>query len=204
VGDCSLTHAGFPDSERLCRAVFLDRDGVINRSVVRDGKPHPPRSVHEFEIYPEVSNALWRLKDAGYVLVVVTNQPDVGRGVQDVAEVEAMHNLMCGILPIDRIEVCYETGFDSASEYYKPAPGMILHAAREMRIDVPASFIVGDRWRDVDCGWAAGCRTIFIDRGYQEPLRRQPHYKVSDLMEAARVILEASLRKGDSVDAGTT
>jgi D-glycero-D-manno-heptose 1,7-bisphosphate phosphatase len=171
------------------RAVFLDRDGVINRPVVRDGKPFAPGSLAEFELYPEAASACAAMKVAGYLLVVVTNQPDVGRGTQSRTVVEDMHAEMCRRLPIDRVEVCYDPGDGESSAYYKPAPGMLLRAAGELAIDLNASFMVGDRWRDVDCGTAAGCQTIFIDRGYNERLRCQPHFTVSSLLEAVRVIL---------------
>ncbi len=175
----------------LKRAAFLDRDGVINRAVVRDGKPYPPDTLTEFELLPGVAEACTRLKAAGYLLIVATNQPDVGRGTQRREEVEAMHATMCTALPIDRLEVCYDPGRGEPSEFRKPAPGMLLRAARELGIDLPQSWMVGDRWRDIDCGAAAGCRTIFIDHGYDEPLRVAPDFRVRSLLEAAGVILRA-------------
>ncbi len=173
------------------RAVFLDRDGVINRALVRNGKPYPPRSVAEFELLPGVAGACERLKSAGFLLVVATNQPDVGRGTQQRGEVEAMHAAMCAALPIDRVEVCYDPGGGEPSEFRKPAPGMLLRAARELGIDLAASFMVGDRWRDIDCGAAAGCRTIFIDCGYDEPLRRAPDFRAASLLAAAAIIIHS-------------
>lgn len=173
------------------RAVFLDRDGVINRSVVRDGKPYPPPSLAEFEFLPYVDEACRLLKEAGFLLIVATNQPDVGRGTQRQAVVEEMHRHMCDTLPIDRVEVCYDGG-DKPSDFIKPAPGMLLRAAREMEIDLARSFMVGDRWRDVDCGIAAGCVTMFIDYGYREQLRGEPDFLVCNLLEAARLILSFS------------
>lgn len=173
------------------RAVFLDRDGVINRATVRDGKPYPPASLAEFEILPGVKAACEQLQTAGFVLIVVTNQPDVGRGTQRREEVEAMHAAMCAALPIDRVEVCYEPGGGQPCEFRKPAPGMLLRAARELALDLAASWMVGDRWRDIDCGVAAGCRTIFVDHGYCEPLRAAPEFRVQSLAEAASLILAA-------------
>jgi len=170
------------------RAVFLDRDGVINRSVVREGKPYPPASLAEFEFLPGVEEACRLLKGAGFLLVLVTNQPDVGRGTQRQEVVEAIHRHVCETLPIDRVEVCYDGG-DQPSDFIKPAPGMLLRAARELEIDLERSFMVGDRWRDVDCGLAAGCVTIFIDYGYAEKLRGEPDFRVSNLLEAASLIL---------------
>jgi len=176
------------------RAVFLDRDGVINRAVVRDGKPYPPASVAEFELLPGVAEACVTLKDLGFLLVVATNQPDVGRGTQTKEDVEAMHAAMRARLPIDRVEVCYDPGQGMPSDFRKPAPGMLLRAARELEIDLPRSFMVGDRWRDVDCGAAAGCRTIFVDHGYDEALRQMPDFQVKSLREAADVIRKLEAR----------
>jgi D-glycero-D-manno-heptose 1,7-bisphosphate phosphatase len=172
------------------RAVFLDRDGVINRPIVRGGKPYPPVSVTEFEILPGVEGACRRLKEAGFHLVVATNQPDVGRGTLPRETVETIHAHLCRVLPIDRVEVCYDPGGgDPPNEFRKPRPGMLLKAARELDIDLGQSYMVGDRWRDIDCGRAAGCRTIFIDYGYDESLRAQPDYRVANLVEAAEIIL---------------
>jgi len=173
-------------------AVFLDRDGVINRPVVREGKPYPPATLAEFELLPGVEEACTRLQAAGWLLVVATNQPDVGRGTQRREEVEAMHVAMCTQLPIDRVEVCYDPGQGQSSEFRKPAPGMLLRAARELDIDLARSWMVGDRWRDIDCGAAAGCRTIFIDYGYDEKLRAQPDFRVRSLLEAAIIVLTVS------------
>jgi len=174
------------------RAVFLDRDGVLNRAVVRDGKPYPPSSWEEFELLPGVLEACARLKDAGFLLVVVTNQPDVGRGHQSREVVEGIHRQLESLLPIDRVEVCYDPG-GGRSARRKPAPGMILDAAGELGIDLSASYLVGDRWRDIDAGATAGCaRTFFIDYGYEEPLRTEPDHKVRSLAEAADLILQLS------------
>lgn len=172
------------------RAVFLDRDGVINRALVRDGKPYPPARIEDFEILEGVPQACARLKAAGLVLVVATNQPDVGRGTLARETVEAMHAQLCRLLPIDRVEVCYDSGReDPPSEFRKPRPGMLHRAARELGIDLARSFMVGDRWRDIDCGHAAGCTTFLIDSGYDEPLRQLPDFRVKNLGEAADQIL---------------
>jgi D-glycero-D-manno-heptose 1,7-bisphosphate phosphatase len=169
------------------RAVFLDRDGVLNRSVVRQGKPYPPADLAAFELYPDAAEACRRLKAEGLLLVVATNQPDVTRGLQSRELVEAMHRELHAALPLDRIEVCFDP--DDAT-YHKPAPGMLLRAADELGIDLRRSYMVGDRWRDVDCGRAAGCTTVFIDRGYAERLRSPAHHTVHELMEAAEWIVE--------------
>jgi D-glycero-D-manno-heptose 1,7-bisphosphate phosphatase len=181
-----------PKPEGL-RAVFLDRDGVINRAFEREGKPYPHASPSEFEILPDVPKACAELKAAGFRLIVVTNQPDVGRGTLPQGAVEAMHASMCRQLPIDRVEVCYHPGQgQSDCDCRKPRPGMLLRAARELNVDLAQSWMVGDRWRDVDCGHAAGCRTVFIDRGYAEPLRQAPDFRAGSLLEAAAIILRTA------------
>jgi len=182
-----------PDNpQNLHRAVFLDRDGVINRALEREGKPYPPRSIQEFEILPGVPEACAKLKQAGFLLIVATNQPDIGRGTLKQEVVEAIHREMTRQLPIDRVEVCYHAGQGKSDcDCRKPKPGMLLRAARELGIDLQRSWMVGDRWRDIDCGHAAGCRTIFIERGYTEELKQSPDFRVRDLAEAAEIILAA-------------
>ncbi len=172
-------------------AVFLDRDGVLNRVLVRDGLPYPPASLAEIEILPGVPEACRLLKEAGFCLVVATNQPDVGRGTLKQEVVEAIHAHLGRVLPIDRVEVSYDSGQENPpSEFRKPRPGMLLRAARELGLDLSRSFMVGDRWRDIDCGHAAGCVTILVDYGYAEELRLPPHHRVKSLREAADVILD--------------
>jgi D-glycero-D-manno-heptose 1,7-bisphosphate phosphatase len=191
-----------PQSRAICRtpvseafhrlkcAVFLDRDGVINRALTRDGKPYPPSRLSEFEILPGVPEACATLKEAGFVLIVATNQPDIGRGTLKQEVVEAMHAFMCRQLPIDRVEVCYHAGRGQTDcDCRKPRPGMLLRAARELGIDLAQSRMIGDRWRDIDCGHAAGCKTILIDYGYNEALRQPPDFRARNLLEAAELIL---------------
>jgi D-glycero-D-manno-heptose 1,7-bisphosphate phosphatase len=176
-------------------AVFMDRDGVINRARERDGKPYPPRRLEEFEILPDVPEACVKLKKAGYLLIVATNQPDVGRGTLDQNVVTAIHDHMCRLLPIDRVEVCFHPGKgQSDCDCRKPRPGMLLRAARALQVDLARSWMVGDRWRDIDCGHAAGCHTIFIDRGYAEELQQQPEFRARSLLEAAQIILRDQKR----------
>lgn len=178
------------NSERR-RAVFLDRDGVINRALVRDGKPYPPAGVDELEALPGVAAALQRLKLAGYLLIVVTNQPDVARGTQSRAAVEAIHAQLASILPIDEFRTCYHDD-DDACACRKPKPGLILDAARAHDVDLHASVMVGDRWRDIEAGRRAGCVTVFVDWAYQERQPEQPDVAVSSLREAVDWILSRS------------
>jgi D-glycero-D-manno-heptose 1,7-bisphosphate phosphatase len=175
------------------RAVFLDRDGVLNRAIVRDGRPYPPASLEEFEVLPGVAEAVRRLHDAGFLLVGATNQPDVARGTQTREAVEAMNDRLLNTMPIAAILVCYEDGDDCPRR--KPNPGLLLEAADTYAIDLAASYIVGDRWRDVEAGRRAGCRTVFIDRGYRERRPDPPaDHDAAELTDAADWILNDSGR----------
>jgi D-glycero-D-manno-heptose 1,7-bisphosphate phosphatase len=173
-------------------AVFLDRDGVINRVTVRNGTPHPPSHAEQFELYEDVPDGCARLKAANFLLVVITNQPDVGRGTQSREAVEAMNLKMQSALPsLDRIEICYHAGerYGQPCDCRKPRPGLILRAAAELNIDPRRSYVIGDRWRDIDCARAAGCRAIFIERRYKESLREAPDFTVADFNDAVSVVL---------------
>lgn len=176
-------------------AVFLDRDGTLNRQIIREGKPYPPAALDEFALFEGVPEACARLAAAGYVLVVVTNQPDVGRGTQSQGVVEAMHARLREWIPsLAQIEVCYAPGRGEGppDRRRKPEPGMVLDAALALDLDLSRSWLVGDRWRDVDCGKRAGVRTIFIDFGYAEELRAPPDLTVRSFVEAADAILARS------------
>ena len=175
----------------MTAAVFLDRDGVINAPIVRDGKPFPPATVEETEILPGVREALVELKRAGFDLVVVTNQPDVARGTQTRAAVDAINACLGAELPLDAFYCCFHDEADRCA-CRKPAPGLLIDAARERGLDLSLSFMVGDRWRDTDAGAAAGCRTIFVDRGYRERQPRTFDAKVASLGEAAAWILSGA------------
>ena len=178
------------------RAVFLDRDGVLNPPVVRDGHPFPPGTVEEFELYPGVAEKCAELKAAGFVLIVVSNQPDVGRGTQKREIVEAMHDKLRRTVPaLDAIEVCYHAGarHGDPCDCRKPKPGLLRRAAASHNLDLKRSFFIGDRWRDVHCAHAAGCRAIFIDHGYEEPLRHKPDLIVPAFPDAVAYILQTDL-----------
>jgi D-glycero-D-manno-heptose 1,7-bisphosphate phosphatase len=172
------------------RAVFLDRDGVVNRSVMRNGKPYPPASLTELEIMPDAPEALADLKTRGFLLVIATNQPDVGRGTQQRTTVEAINAALRSTLPLDDFFVCYHDSVDDC-DCRKPLPGLLLQAAAKHSIDLSSSFMIGDRWRDIEAGSSAGCRTILIDYGYSEQNpRHPPNAQVSSLRAAVDWILE--------------
>ncbi len=168
--------------------MFLDRDGVINRAVVRDGRPYPPASLEELEILPGVAEALKAFRAEGFVNLVATNQPDVTTGKTTRAIVDSIHDHLMQTLPLDAVYACFcVEGPDC--DCYKPKPGMLLEAAAEWEVDCAQSFMVGDRWRDVGAGQAARCRTIFIDYGYQERRPDGPDHTVNSLKDAMPIIL---------------
>ena len=169
------------------RAVFLDRDGVLNRPMVRNGKPFPPDTLEQFEIVPGAWEALLELRELGFRLCVVTNQPDVARGSQQRSVVEAMHGVLRDALLLEDFYICWHDDADGCP-CRKPKPGLLLAAAAEHGVSLPESYMIGDRWRDIDCGNSAGCTTIFIDAGYNENLRTAPHFRAPDLSTAARLI----------------
>lgn len=172
------------------RAVFLDRDGVLNAAVVIDGKPYPPSDPSVLEILPGVADTLAAFRAAGFLNIVVTNQPDVASGKTSPEIVDAIHARLAAALELDEIRVC----FDTCSPCYKPGPQMLLDAAAVHDIEIRHSFMIGDRWRDVDAGHNAGCITILIDRGYVGDRKpdHAPHYIVHDIAEAGRIVLEVS------------
>ena len=173
------------------RAVFLDRDGVLNRAIIRNGKPYPPASLEELEILPGVPEALALLKAAGFLLIVVTNQPDVARGAATRATVDSIHSFLQTQLSLDEFRVCFHDDQNNC-DCRKPAPGLLLSAASEHGIDLGASFLVGDRWRDIEAGHRAGCSTLLLDYNYVEPITIEPSARVKSLIQAADWILHKS------------
>jgi D-glycero-D-manno-heptose 1,7-bisphosphate phosphatase len=185
--------AGHPPSRnsRLSRiAVFLDRDGVINRSEVRDGKPYAPRRLQDFRLLPGVVRAIHELKQAGLLIIVVTNQPDIGNGMVDAAVVHAMHDRLRQVSLIDDIMVCPHRQ-NAGCQCRKPSPGMLIEAAKKWEIDLKNSFMVGDRWGDIVAGERAGCYNIYINRHYKEekPQQTNPDNRAASLPGAVRLIL---------------
>jgi D-glycero-D-manno-heptose 1,7-bisphosphate phosphatase len=167
-------------------AVFLDRDGVLNDAVVRDGKPYPPSSLDELVIAADALDALRRLKAARYRLVVVTNQPDVARGTQRREVVEAINAALTAALPLDEVRVCYHDD-RAACACRKPAPGLLLQPPAH---DMPRSVMIGDRWRDVEAAARAGVgASVLIDRAYREAMTVEPNVRVRTLGAAADWIL---------------
>jgi D-glycero-D-manno-heptose 1,7-bisphosphate phosphatase len=170
------------------RAVFLDRDGVINRTFVCEGKPYPPACLSEVEILPKVKLALNNLRAAGYLLIVVTNQPDVATGKTPKFVVDQINKFLSDSLPIDDFRTCYHEDKDGC-KCRKPLPGLLFEAAKYHQVDLKGSFMIGDRWRDIEAGSVAGCKTFFINYGYQEKQPDFPNFIVSSLAQAAEIII---------------
>lgn len=170
------------------RAVFLDRDGVLNASITRNGTPHPPASVEDLEILPGAIDALRAFRKAGLLSIVVTNQPDVGAGRQSIDRVSVIHEELNKVLPLDGIEVCFHTDVD-ACDCRKPKPGMLLRAAARHGLDLSQCYLVGDRWRDIEAGQQVGCTCFFIDYNYAEKRPEPPFTQVTSLSDASRFIL---------------
>ena len=170
-------------------AVFLDRDGVLNRVNVKDGVPHPPDRLDQFDFLAGVPSALHRLREAGFALVVVTNQPDVARGTQTRERVEEMNAEVRAQLPVLDVLTCFHDTAEGCS-CRKPKPGLLVAAAKRWRLDPQRSFMIGDRWSDVSAGQAAGCRTVLLDKPYSGRDRCTPDYCAADLPEAVCWILE--------------
>jgi len=174
------------------RAVFLDRDGVINRAIVRAGRPYSPSLLEEFELLPGVDEAIRRLRVSRFTVIVVTNQPDVAKGLVRREVVEAMHEKMLRALAIDEIKACYHDDKDNC-ECRKPKPGMLLDAAEKWSLNLSMSYMVGDRWRDIEAGRAAGCKTILVGDGYGEQQARDPDAVAASLCEAVQLIVTLEL-----------
>ena len=181
------------------RAVFLDRDGVLNEVICRDGRPASPTAVEEVRIPSGVCEALGMLREAGFMLICVTNQPEVARGTQRREMVEAINGALAATLPIEDFFVCYHDDKDDC-QCRKPRPGLLLAAAARHGIDLSRSVMVGDRWRDVDAGHGAGCLAVQIEGPYAERAPASPpEYMTRSLRDAAAWILRYD---GDAVRSG--
>jgi D-glycero-D-manno-heptose 1,7-bisphosphate phosphatase len=182
--------------DRAKRAIFLDRDGVIVVPEFRDGRSFAPTTLAAFQLYDSAPKCLQSLKDAGFLLVVVTNQPDVGKGTLSPAVLSEMHRRMRAALPIDDIQVCAHTRED-ACLCRKPGIGMLTTAAAAIGIALDRSYMIGDREGDIVAGRTAGCRTVFIDLEYAaEPKPKNADFVVRSLEEATDRILADAKQQG--------
>jgi len=169
------------------KAIFLDRDGVINDTKVSNGIPVPPKKLEELTILPKVSTSLNKLIKLQFKLIVITNQPDVARGKMKKETVESINNCLMQKLPLDSIYTCFHDDNDYC-ECRKPKPGALLKASKAYNLDLSKSFMIGDRWKDVEAGKTAGCKTFFINNNYAEKKPNNYDYKVLSLYEASLII----------------
>ncbi len=172
------------------KAVFLDRDGVLNKAIIKQGKPYPPESREELIIMSDAYSALTKLSKAGYLLIAATNQPDVARGKTSKAWVNAVNQTLMTQLPLDDFRVCFHDDKDLCL-CRKPLPGLLLDAASEHGIDLKDSFMIGDRWKDIEAGQRAGCKTIWLNHSYAEiSPNPPPNYTAYTLTKAADWIIQ--------------
>ena len=172
--------------------VFLDRDGVLNENIVRNNRPFAPQSFDDFVVSVGAADAVAAFRASGYLSIVATNQPDVGARKVRREVVEQMHEKLRAEVKIDDILVCYHIDADHC-QCRKPKPGMLLAAVQQYNIDLSRSWMIGDHWRDIDAGRAAGCRTIFIDYAFAEQRPESPDVVVQSLTEAVPYVLRTGL-----------
>jgi len=168
------------------KAIFLDRDGVLNDAVIVHNKPYPPNSLNKLKISSGVKKGMRQLKELGYLLIVITNQPDVARGTTSLANVDEINSYLRKELNFDDIFCCFHDNNDNC-ECRKPKPGLIFSAAKKWDIDLTSSFMVGDRWRDIETGKNAGIKTILIDHDYDEEYL-EPDFKCYDFNGLVQIV----------------
>ena len=169
------------------KAIFLDRDGVINKAFIKDGLPKSPNSLSELKILPGVKESILRLKELDFICLVVTNQPDVPRGKINKNTVIEINNFLLKEIKLDDFFVCYHDDNDNC-DCRKPKPGLLLEASKKWNVELKKSFMIGDRWRDIQAGEKIGCKTIFIDYKYKEKKPKNPDFTTDTLLKATYII----------------
>jgi D-glycero-D-manno-heptose 1,7-bisphosphate phosphatase len=175
------------DSAQPNKAVFFDRDGVINRPIVRAGLPYAPQDLSEFAWMDGAHATLETLRSRGYLLLVCTNQPDVVRGMQTRERVDEFHRLIESELPIARVYACFHDNAHGCA-CRKPKPGMLVQGSRDFGIDLARSWMIGDRAKDIEAGRAAGCRTVYLRHDYDAASTHTAHYEIEQLNELLAII----------------
>lgn len=169
------------------KAIFLDRDGVINKVVMRKGIVSSPWKLEEFEILPDVKECLEEFEEMGFLNIVFTSQPDVSRGLLKIEDLEEMHKSIMKMLPVDEVKFCPHDDKDNCN-CRKPKPGLLLEAAKKWSIDLKNSFVIGDTWKDIGAGKGAGCKTILIRREYNKDFQKDYDFEVNNLKETVEII----------------
>jgi D-glycero-D-manno-heptose 1,7-bisphosphate phosphatase len=173
------------------RAVFLDRDGVLTEAIVRDNRAYAPVTLDEFRLVEDAAMQVARLRAAGFLCIVFTNQPEIARGMLSKQTLDAMHHRLRTAVELDDLLVCEHDSSDGCP-CHKPKPGMILSAAARWKIALQGSFVIGDRWRDVEAGRAAECYTVLIERPYSRCSTAD--VSVDNLSAAVDTILKKAAR----------
>ena len=173
-------------------AIFLDRDGVINKAIVRNGKAFSPRTRNEFVIKYNSVQAIKTMKAAGFKVIVVTNQPDIARGKLSFSDLEWMTKRIMTEIAVDEVVVCPHDDHDNCN-CRKPKPGMLLKSSNKWKIDLSRSYLIGDGWRDMAAGKVAGCTCILVDEDYNKGV--ECNFLVSNLQDAAELILNREGRR---------
>ena len=169
------------------KAVFLDRDGVINEAFIKDGQPSSPYSLNKLKILPGVKESILRLKKLNFICLVVTNQPDVPRGKIKKNTVIKMNYFLKKVIELDDIFVCYHDDKDNCN-CRKPKPGLLLQACKKWNVDFKKSFMIGDRWKDMLAGINAGCKTIFINNNNKESKQVEATFTADSLLDAVHIV----------------
>ena len=157
--------------------------------MIIDGKSYAPRSLKDFKIFPKVKSDIKKLKNRGFKVFVITNQPDIGNKLLKKKTLNEMHSLLKTKVPIDKIYFCPHTKNDRC-KCRKPKPGMIIKASNNLKIRLKESYVIGDRKTDIDAGLKAGCKTIFVNNNYYEKRPTKQEKTVKSLHAAVKYILK--------------
>jgi len=169
------------------KAIFLDRDGVLNKAPIINGIPQSPKEIDDVKIISKTYSALKKLKLMGFCLVIITNQPDFRRGTTSKTKLQTLNNHIGKLTKIQNIYTCFHDDLDNCL-CRKPKPGLILMAANDLNIKLSESYLIGDRWKDIEAAQNAGVQGFFIDYKYKERQPELPYIAVDSLYHAATYI----------------
>lgn len=159
------------------KAIFLDRDGVINNNIIESGKPYPPLKLGSVHVIKGMKELIKKWQDEKYLVIVITNQPDVAAHLVTKNKVDKINKFLKNELNFDDIFVCYHGEKDNCN-CRKPKIGLFLQAQEKYNIDMKKSWMIGDRWKDIEAGKKAGCKTIYLNYGYDEQRPTEQDYTI--------------------------
>jgi len=169
------------------KAIFLDRDGTLNKAYIENGLPISPSSLNKFKIIKGVKKSINRLKKLNFLCILITNQPDVFRGKISKKTVVKMNSYIKKKIKLDDMFVCYHDNEHNCS-CRKPKPGLLVKASKKWKIDLNKSFMIGDRWKDILAGKKVGCKTIFINNNYKNDKKVKADFTFKSLLKAVNKI----------------